>query len=297
MKYLYALTVAMTIVSCGDWGPNPNATPNQGDLSKCESHLDQSITASLRVRAVELEDQHRILWMDVHSVDSKFSGEADSIAVANISHKYGGDGINAVLANPIAGSMTYAAQKSWAKGHVVLPYTPNLIRQKESLTDSEQDHLGAAPGWVISQYGYSSLTEVTQCRYVIDVTKNPWYNDRWTEVLSNAWRHYVRGGTSVTIESEVHPVEGVHASRFVGPTDPVDSVLLRMMDKNITRDGYNFYPSIVGNVRAMDNARDFVTKEREILAKRGAHPVHTFWFEGEFATRTLGERHYQGAAK
>ena len=293
MKPAYILALVFSLLGCSQEKP----VGEHGNIARCEGNLDQSITEALRTRAVALEDQHRILWTDVHSVNPKFSGEVDAIAVANIGRKYGDSGVYAVWANPITGSMAYAAQKSWAEGHVVLPYMPNLIRKEESLTGSEKDHLGSAPGWVITQYGYSVLSSITQCRYVIDVTKNPWYNDSFARRVFNTWRNYVRGGTSVTIESEVHPVNGVLTARFIGPTDPVDSVLLRMMDKNIKIDGYNFYPSIVGNVKAMDNARDFVVREREILAKRGESPVHTFWFEEESSTRTSDERTDQGTTK
>lgn len=262
------LAAAVSLVACS----GEEVKPKVSALKACESNMDQSFTLAMRGRAIFLESQHRRLWMDVQKVDPKFAGDVDMVAVKNIGLKFGGDGQTAIIANPLSGSMSYAAQKYWQKGEVVLPYSPNLIRKVKDLTTQEEFHLNSASGWSVTVE--STSNDEIVCRYESDRGLNPWRNTS----LFGSFLSPLRNGISMAAESVLSNGEVISA-KLIGDTKGVDATLLKWMDKNHDLGVWNTYPSIVGNPKTLELARQYVKEERERLSQRKAEPVNVFWFE------------------
>ena len=262
------ISAAMSLVACSGEAVHPEPTA----IKACESNLDQSFTLAMRGRAIFLESQHLRLWTEVQKVDPKFTGDVDAVSVKNIGLKFGGDGQIAILANPVSGSMSYAAQKSWQKGEVVLPRSPNLIRKVEDLTTSEEFHLNSAYGWSVTAKSMSNGDVL--CQYESSRELNPWRNTS----LFGSFLLPLRRSVSMTAESVLVNGEVISA-KLTGGADSVDSTLLKWMDKNHPLKVWNTYPSILGNPKTMELARQYVKEERERLSQRKAEPVNVFWFE------------------
>ncbi len=272
MWYVVCLAASFSLAACS----GVEVPRKEAALKACESNLDHSLTLALRNRASSLEAQHLRLWMEVTRVDSKFAGAVDDISVKNVGLKFGGEGSSAILVNPLAGSMAYAAQKYWQKGEVVLPYSPNLIRRVKDLTDPEERHLNAAFGWNITAEPLPS--GVVNCHYQTDLGLNPWRNTSLLGLLARVWTGFIQSGLNFTADSVI--VNGsVVSAKLVGDTEPADRILLVMMDKKSTIDRWDYYPSIVGNKKTLELSQKYIQEERERLSRRKVDPVNVFWFE------------------
>ena len=272
IRQLGLLAAALLLAGCQEAG-----TP-QIKLQQCEAALDSAVTVALRERAVQLEAQYQTIWDQTQAAGGTNKSPRDAIAVSNVALRHGEVGGESIFADPLAGSMTLAAQRSWKNGNLVLPHSPSVVVDGDQLTDWEAETISAAYGWQVE----ASRTDgyLVGCTYTRQVGLNPWRNSSLWAPFNRAWRSFFLGEGDIRVNATVSPEGFAVRANFVGQTEAVDTALLRMMDKSYN--GSVYFPfSLVGTVKSLERARELRRDEDEKLARMGASARYTFWFEGK----------------
>lgn len=245
-------------------------------LPQCVDGLDNALTYALRKRAAQLEDQYQRIWDQTQEAGGVNKSPRDAIAVANIAPKYGELNGQSIFADPLAGSMTLAAQSSWRQGKAVLPHSPNVVIDEKRLTSKEEELLSAAYGWSIEVSRGSGY--VVDCTYSRELGLNPWRNAYTWAPIERAWRNFTLGPGDLRLVARVDPEFRTIHAEFVGPTEVVDTHLLRLMDKSYANGAFFSY-SPVGTVKSLERARALRREEDQRLSRMNAPAIHQFWFE------------------